>query len=165
MEKIYNNLANNGPRFLAYMIDIVPIIFLVTWVFYMFFGFDVVFEEYLNRAEETQPRADFLKQRNFISEISFGLWLMYCIVMEASEKQGTFGKQLMKIKVVDEEGYRMSFNQSVGRNACKVFSHMALSIGFFWILFDKKKQGWHDKLTHTFVVSDQFQKETPITDY
>lgn len=162
MEEIQKKLAQNGPRFMAYLIDIVPIILLVTAVFYNFFDLEVIFQRYIEEGEESQARIEFIKQRNFIGQISFVLWLLNCIVMEASEKQGTFGKQLMKIKVVDEKGYRLSFDQSVGRNSCKVFSHLVLSIGFIWILFDKQKQGWHDKLTKTFVVTNEYQNEKGV---
>ena len=27
--------------------------------------------------------------------------------------------------------------------------------GFFWIAFDKRKQGWHDKLAGTVVIYDE----------
>jgi hypothetical protein len=29
-----------------------------------------------------------------------------------------------------------------------------LSIGFLWVAFDKKRQGWHDKLAGTVVVDE-----------
>jgi hypothetical protein len=37
-------------------------------------------------------------------------------------------------------------------------SGIVMSLGFIWILFDRKRQGWHDKLARTYVVGvdDQF---------
>ncbi|MBL8320870.1 MAG: RDD family protein, partial [Acinetobacter sp.] len=29
---------------------------------------------------------------------------------------------------------------------------MALFIGIFWVAFDKRKQGWHDKMANTVVI-------------
>ena len=162
MEEIQKKIAQNGPRFLAYLIDIVPIIIMVYATFYYFFDLDIVFGKYLKEVEQMekgQGTKEYTKQMQIINEVSFSLWLLYCIVMEASEEQGTFGKQLMKIKVVDEYGSRMSLNQSASRNLCKIFSHLAFSIGFLWLLFDKQRQGWHDKLTKTFVVSNDYKEE------
>lgn len=34
----------------------------------------------------------------------------------------------------------------------KAISGLLLSLGFLWILFDRDKQGWHDKLMSTYVV-------------
>ena len=34
----------------------------------------------------------------------------------------------------------------------KLISTIVLFIGFLWIAFDDKKQGWHDKLASTYVV-------------
>jgi len=31
---------------------------------------------------------------------------------------------------------------------------VALFLGFFWIIWDKKKQGWHDKIAGTLVVKE-----------
>jgi uncharacterized RDD family membrane protein YckC len=59
----------------------------------------------------------------------------------------------MGIKVVDENGDRMTLSKSVGRNLSKVLSYFVIFLGFIWILFDKKKQGWHDKINKTFVVN------------
>jgi uncharacterized RDD family membrane protein YckC len=33
-----------------------------------------------------------------------------------------------------------------------VISGVALDIGFIWVAFDPRKQGWHDKIASTFVV-------------
>ena len=33
-----------------------------------------------------------------------------------------------------------------------IISAVPLSLGFVWIVFDKKGQGWHDKLGGTYVV-------------
>jgi uncharacterized RDD family membrane protein YckC len=43
-------------------------------------------------------------------------------------------------------------------------SGLALSIGFLWIEFDKKRQGWHDKLAGTYVINveDEFSDADEI---
>lgn len=155
--EIQQNLADRGKRLAAYLIDMIPIILIVFGFFYLFLGFDATLNEYFNRGTELEPRVKFLKERNWIREISFIVWVIYCIVMESSERQGTFGKSAMGIKVVDEHGNRMTLSKSFGRNTSKILSYLVVFLGFLWILFDKEKQGWHDKINKTFVVTKNFE--------
>ncbi len=159
MSRVYHHLADNGTRLKAYLIDIIPITGLVFGVYYLFLGFDVILEEYLNRGEDIFPRVEFMEQRNLIRDVSFLVWMVYCIVFEASKMQGTFGKSIMGIKVVDVGGGRISLVKSMGRNLSKILSYFIFVLGFIWILFDKKHQGWHDKLNGTFVVSKTIEDD------
>lgn len=79
--------------------------------------------------------------------------VFYYVVMEAGKKQATYGKQMMKLKVVDSQGKRITFLRSVVRNVFgKALSSMIFGIGYIWLFFDKNQQGWHDKIAGTFVV-------------
>ncbi|MHA7129845.1 RDD family protein [Algoriphagus namhaensis] len=157
--EIQKHLADRTGRLLAYLIDIVPIIAAVGLIFYFFFGFDEVLSAYLVRGEAVEPREAFLAQRSDIRDISFLIWVLYCIIMESSPRQGTFGKSAMGIKVVDSQGNRLSLAKSALRNISKILSLVIVFLGFVWILFDKKRQGWHDKIQNTFVVDKAFQIE------
>ncbi len=42
--------------------------------------------------------------------------------------------------------------QLIGRYFAYVLSTLPLGLGFLWIAFDPKKQGWHDKLAGTAVI-------------
>ena len=72
--------------------------------------------------------------------------------MEVSSFQGTFGKRMVGIKVTDENGNRLTLGQSITRNLTKIISYLAIALGFIWVLFDKKRRGWHDMIAKTFVV-------------
>ncbi len=151
--EIEQSIAKSSKRIAAYVIDIIPITLLVLFIFYQFFGFDETLTAYLNRGKAIEPRIQFLKERNLIRDFSFLIWVVYCIFMESSIKQGTIGKSIVGIIVVNENGNRMTIRESIKRNACKLLSYLGIFLGFIWILFDKKKQGWHDKITKTFVVN------------
>lgn len=154
MEK--DALATHPKRILAYLIDMIPIVVLVVVVGYLFFDFDTTWSNYLNRGDKIMPREAFIKQRNWMRELSFMLWVAYCAVMEASEKQGTWGKQLMGIKVVTELGYRLTLSQSIARNFSKMVTYFIFALLFIWGLIDKKRQCLHDKLHKTYVVNRDF---------
>lgn len=68
-------------------------------------------------------------------------------------KQATPGKMVFSMKVLDARtGRAMSVGQSIGRYLAYFVSLLPLSLGIFWVAFDKRKQGWHDKLAGTVVV-------------
>jgi len=140
-------------RVLAYTIDIIPITLAVATVFYFFFGFDEAIHARFMRMDDLDARVRFLKLRNWVRDLSFLVWLGYCLIMEPSPLQGTFGKRIVGIIVVDRHGRRLSFPRALACTSTKLASYCALGIGFLWIAFNKSKQGWHDKAAKTFVVS------------
>lgn len=65
----------------------------------------------------------------------------------------TPGKLAISSKIVDANtGDRPSTGQFVGRYFAYFVSALPLGLGIIWVAFDKKKQGWHDKLAGTVVV-------------
>jgi uncharacterized RDD family membrane protein YckC len=36
----------------------------------------------------------------------------------------------------------------------KTISGAVFLLGYLWILFDRERQGWHDKLANTYVVQE-----------
>lgn len=78
----------------------------------------------------------------FVATIA--LWVRY---------QGTPGKLLLGCQIVDaNSGEPMSYKQAVIRYLGYFVSLMTLFVGFLWIAWDKRKQGFHDKMANTVVV-------------
>jgi uncharacterized RDD family membrane protein YckC len=68
-------------------------------------------------------------------------------------KQGTPGKMLLSLRIVDAAtGDRISTGQAIGRYFAYIPSALVFGLGFLWVAFDRRKQGWHDKLAGTLVV-------------
>lgn len=68
-------------------------------------------------------------------------------------KSATPGKMIFSARIVDARtGAKLSLGQCVGRYFAYLVSTVPLCLGFLWIAFDKRKQGWHDKLAGTVVV-------------
>ena len=80
---------------------------------------------------------------------------IYHVVMEASPKQGTYGKQILKIKVTDLLGERVGFGKSLGRNLAKILSALTLFIGYLYSFFNTKRQCLHDVVAGTLVIKDR----------
>lgn len=67
--------------------------------------------------------------------------------------QATPGKMMLSLRVVDaESGETLSVGQAVARYVCYILSALPLCLGFIWVGYDRRKQGWHDKLARTVVV-------------
>jgi uncharacterized RDD family membrane protein YckC len=68
-------------------------------------------------------------------------------------KNATPGKMLFKSVIVDAKTFRPpSTSQNIIRYLGYFISLFPLGLGFIWIAFDKRKQGWHDKLAGTVVI-------------
>ena len=69
------------------------------------------------------------------------------------QKQATPGKMVLSLRIVDAAtGNKPSAGQCIGRYFAYFVSTIPLCLGFIWVAFDKRKQGWHDKLAGTVVV-------------
>jgi len=75
-------------------------------------------------------------------------------------KSATPGKMVISAKIVDARtGGKASTGQLIGRYFGYFVSTISLGLGIIWVAFDKRKQGWHNKLAGTVVVR---QKETGV---
>jgi uncharacterized RDD family membrane protein YckC len=65
----------------------------------------------------------------------------------------TPGKMLLSAKIVDADTLGPpSTGRLIGRYFAYLVSMIPIFLGFVWIAFDKRKQGWHDKLANTVVI-------------
>jgi len=63
------------------------------------------------------------------------------------------GKWLLRMRIVDAAtGLHPTNRQSIIRFLGYFVSSIPVFQGFLWIIIDKKKQAWHDKMAHTVVI-------------
>jgi uncharacterized RDD family membrane protein YckC len=86
----------------------------------------------------------------FLVILFVGYWL-YEALLTASSWQGTIGKRVLRLKVTDEAGNRISFGRSTGRFFAKILSYVTMWIGFIMVAFTDKKRGLHDIIAGTLV--------------
>ncbi len=78
-------------------------------------------------------------------------------------RAATPGKMAIRAKILDAEtGRAASTGQLIGRYFTYFVSIIPLCLGIFWIGFDKRKQGWHDKLAGTVVVKSKNTGPEPV---
>ena len=84
-------------------------------------------------------------------------------------KQATPGMMVIGARVVDSRtGNRLSIGLCVTRYLALVIAALPLGLGLIWVAFDRRKQGWHDKIAGSVVVvarqargKDAFPELTP----
>ena len=69
---------------------------------------------------------------------------------------------LLSLRVVDAKtGNSLSVGQSIVRYIGYFVAGIPFGLGIFWVGFDSKKQGWHDKIAGTVVVRSK-QRGTEV---
>jgi uncharacterized RDD family membrane protein YckC len=140
------NYAGFWIRFLAFIINSLLISALVVPILFLFFE-----PEQLNRNELAGSPAYF-----FLNYILPAIAFITFWIYKSSEP----GKMVFGLKIVDEKtGGQPSKGQMIGRYFGYYVSGLILALGFIWIAFDKRKQGWHDKLAGTLVIRDSDDQE------
>ncbi len=75
------------------------------------------------------------------------------VILFWAYRQATPGKMAIGAKIVDAKTLgKPSNGQLIGRYLAYYLSTIVLLLGFIWVAFDSRKQGWHDKLAGTLVV-------------
>jgi uncharacterized RDD family membrane protein YckC len=85
------------------------------------------------------------------------------IVLFWSFKHATPGKMMIGATIVDEKtGGPPALGQHIIRYLGYFISIFPVFLGLVWVAFDKKKQGWHDKMAGTVVVRRKRSKSAPV---
>lgn len=87
------------------------------------------------------------------SALSLALGIGYFGFLEGSNSGQTLGKKWVGIRVIDfNTGGPIGFGRAVIRYFGRIVSAVPCLLGYFWMLWDKEKQTWHDKFATDVVV-------------
>ena len=139
-------------RFIAYIIDstIVQIVMLPI-VFVLFGGYFATHRNFGQDPAQPPDAAFFAMIAILVLCSTVGVWL-YEALMTSSSKQGTLGKMVLRLKVTDRNGARLTFGHSTGRFFAKIVSGFTFGIGYIMAGFTDRKQALHDMIAGTLVV-------------
>ncbi len=146
MEKVQLEYVGFWARVVAIFIDAVLLMVIEFPLLLAFYG-----SAYFTVDSGVQGPVDFMLDFVFptVATILFWFW-----------KQATPGKMAFSAKIVDAEtGKEPSIGQYIGRYFAYIISAIPFCLGFIWVAFDSKKQGWHDKLAGTVVVRPKIKTE------
>ena len=126
-------------RLVAYIIDAI-LISLVFGVVTSIFGVRYMDMDDMSQIDPT------------VNLLSLAVAWLYFALMESSERGATVGKMAMGLRVVTNDGKRLSFMNATGRYFAKILSAMIFCIGFIMIAFTDRKRGLHDMIASTLVI-------------
>jgi uncharacterized RDD family membrane protein YckC len=79
--------------------------------------------------------------------------IVYLGFFEGSASGQTIGKRALGIRVIDyRTGGSIGYGRAVLRYFARILSAIPCFLGYFWMLWDKERQTWHDKLISDVVV-------------
>lgn len=128
--------AGLGIRTLASFIDlfIISCLMLIPEMFFFSFNFSDI---------------DFNSFRFLIVMV---IWVFYHAGFDSSALQGTIGKRLLKLKIVDLYGKKISIVRAFFRCLTVFISIAPIGLGIWYISTDPKKRSWHDLITASYVI-------------
>jgi uncharacterized RDD family membrane protein YckC len=128
--------AGLGARTLATFFDIIIIASLMLIPEIYFFSFNFSNIDY----------------NSFRFLVGITIWIFYHAAFDSSAMQATFGKRLLKLKIIDLNGTRISFVRALFRCLAMFISIAPIGLGIWYISTDSKKQGWHDLIAGSYVI-------------
>lgn len=100
-----------------------------------------------------------------LSPVMISIWMSYIFInlLYFTYFHGTSGrtpgKMILGLQVITDQGQPLTFGIAFLRSVGYFISNI-LYLGFLWVAFDKKKQGWHDKIAGTVVIIREKGEQT-----
>jgi uncharacterized RDD family membrane protein YckC len=123
------------PRFGAFVVDSVAVMFLVVPLLVSYFG-----------AAWREAEGVAYQLINWVPPA-------LAVLLFWHFKSSTPGKMVISAVIVDANTFgKPSTGQLIGRYFGYYVSTLGLCLGHLWIAFDPRKQAWHDKMANTVVI-------------
>lgn len=145
-------------RFLAFLIDSILATVVIVPILSLFFGSSESLDLNLLFGSSTSEQVQYLMRETFstTSTLQSLLQLLLAalaVILFWVSRSATPGKMAIGAEIIDARtGGKPTTGQFIGRYFAYYISMLPLFLGFLWIAFDRRKQGWHDKLAGTVVV-------------
>ena len=137
-------------RVWASLIDTVLVLLVTTPLLGMLYGWNYSFDS------ETTP----------FRPVEFAVtWLLpaIAVIVFWRYRSATPGKMIIGAKIVDARtGEAPSTGRLIVRYLGYYLSAFPFCLGFLWVAFDRRKQGWHDKLANTVVIRSKRHGAEPV---
>lgn len=80
--------------------------------------------------------------------VTFGYWIYFW-----GTSGQTLAMRLLRLRIVDANtGRSIGYSRAIVRLLMTFVNSLACYIGWIWVAFDPRKQGWHDKVANTVVI-------------
>jgi len=141
---MYGYYAGFISRLFAFVLDVVILVVAMTLITWLITFLNLLFSFKIVLGRE-------LLSFIVTTLLTFSVYIGYPLFFWTLTGQ-TPGMTLMGLRLVTTEGHYVSLGRSIRRLIGYVVAAVPLFLGFFWILVDDRRQGWHDKIAGTCVV-------------
>jgi uncharacterized RDD family membrane protein YckC len=143
-----DNLASFWWRMLAFLIDYVIVSILLTILFVLAVQFGLTIKV---------PTIDDLLKESFVERLRLMLVIYLALIIynsagEASAWEGSIGKKICGLVVVDVDGQGLSYPRALLRSFGKAISLFINGLGFLSVFWSEHRQALHDYIAKTYVV-------------
>lgn len=148
------NYAGFGARLGAVIIDgIIGALFSLPAILVLFAGPKTIGTCTIN-GEESLCRVPTGATILLAVALGFGLGIGYLVIYCRKVAAGqSWGHKATGIRIVDANtGGSISAGKVFGRQLARIVSGFVCYLGYLWMLWDPRKQTWHDKIVSTVVV-------------
>ena len=91
------------------------------------------------------------------SLVGFVIDAAYFTILIGASRGQTLGQMALGIRVIDfNTGGPIGYGRAFIRWIVSIISTIVIFLGYFWMLWDKEKQCWHDKAANDVVVPVQY---------
>lgn len=139
-------------RFVAFMLDSIVATILISPLVLMMVGEINILNYNMSDPDDANELLTLLLTRFSLDVLLLGtIFILFWIY-----KNATPGKMIFKSVIVDAKTFAApSVKQNIIRYLAYFISLPLFGLGFLWVAFDKRKQGWHDKIAGTVVIKGQ----------
>lgn len=151
------NYAGFFRRYFATLIDLFLITFINTFIiagFTVLSTFIIGGEGLMRGRSLSETQAGMISLAQLPGFIICQLINTLYYVLMIGKRGQTLGKMALGIKVIKTDGNtRVGYLSAFLREIIgKIVSAMIFGLGYLWMLWDSKKQTWHDKIAKTIVI-------------
>jgi uncharacterized RDD family membrane protein YckC len=146
-------LASPQKRVIAFFIDFAMIYLILFAIINLNEEFRTIIDQHHRNMDDVSLKKQIMRINDNIKFMTFIVWILLSAIMDSTKIQGTLGKLIVQIKVVDSNGDKISLHKASVRNLGKIISSIFF-LGFIYIAFNKKYQGFHDRVAKTFVIDE-----------
>jgi uncharacterized RDD family membrane protein YckC len=133
-------------RFVAYLLDAI-LLNIGFWIIAAVTGFSMIPAD----PAKIDPE-EFIAKTGTFQLVALVVTWLYFALMESSARGATVGKMVLGLRVVDDQGQRISFLRATGRFFAKFISGIILMIGYIMAAFTDRKRALHDIMASSLVV-------------
>lgn len=93
---------------------------------------------------------------------SYLVALVYYVGFWVNSNGQTPGKKLMAIRIIRTNNATLDYGRALIRHVGTYISSTIFLLGYFWMIWDKDKQTWHDSMAGTYVVRTNEEGNKPL---